>query len=132
MGFKFKVMPSKFLVNFSDLSKEDLIVDVRTKEEHTLGSVTDINIPILKQEDRGFYLRHTWLVIPVIVNGLWKNRKEVCDSIDNVVITNNIKYIVIACSKGRLRSPITWWYLRFKYKDIKFKVLKGGIKGVVN
>ena len=129
---RFKVMPERFLVNFEDLSEEVLVVDVRTKEEHTLGSITDINIPILKREDRGFYLRHTSLAVPIIINGLWKNRGELCRSIDNVVITNNIKYIIIACSKGRLRSPLTWWYLRFRFKGIEFKVLRGGIKGVLN
>lgn len=85
-------MPKKFRINYDDLMEEDLLIDVRTREEHTLGSATKINVPVLKQEDRWFYLRHTWLVIPITVNGLRKNRNELCKSIDTLVITNKSRY----------------------------------------
>ncbi|GAA0101737.1 hypothetical protein UT300012_24520 [Paraclostridium bifermentans] len=132
MGFKFNIMPKRYTVNSSELQINDILIDVRSEEEFITGSITEHNVPILRQEDRGFCYRYTPLVFLVIGNGLYKNRESLCDYINEVALNEKKNRVVIACSRGRLRSPITWLYLSIKYPELEFKVLRGGIKGYIS
>lgn len=129
LGIKFNIMPKRFSVNVDELKYTDIILDVRSLEEFNKGSITDYNIPILKESDRGFCYRYTPLVLWIIFNGLHRNKSNLCECVGNII--NKKHYtklqVILACSGGRLRSPLAWVYLRKKYPNVTFKVLRGGI-----
>lgn len=120
-------MPKRFTVDCKEILPTDLVLDIRSVEEFEKGSLTEYNVPVIKQSDRGFCYRYTPLVFWVIGNGLLKNKDRICEFIETKCEGNH--RVIVACSRGRLRSPIVWLYLKRKYTDMEFKVLRKGIKG---
>lgn len=111
-------------VRFKNLNGRKLI-DVRTRTEFLKMNMTQYNIPIIDEKQhqkiKNFYPTALFIISIGIVN----NSKEIKRLLLN--ISNNKKdEIVLACSRGRLRSPITYIYARCI--GIKCKVLWGGLK----
>lgn len=111
-------------IDLKDIEYE-VLIDVRSYEEYIQMPLCHYNIPIINQEYHEFLKNHIYLAILIILYGLIKNRKMIRQELLNK--SNNRKNtLVIACSQGRLRSPIVYIYSRLI--GIESKILKGGIK----
>jgi tRNA 2-selenouridine synthase SelU len=101
------------------------VIDVRTKSEFQRMKVTEYNIPVINE----FQHKRIKLFYPmaffIIIIAIIKNKEEIKKQL--VEISNNkSEEVIIACSRGRLRSPITYIYARII--GIKGKILWGGLK----
>lgn len=101
------------------------IIDVRTKTEFIKMKMTEYNIPVINEMQhkriKSFYPSALFIIIISII----KNKEEIKKQL--IEISNNkSEEIIIACSRGRLRSPITYIYARIL--GIKSKILLGGLK----
>ncbi|WP_322395046.1 hypothetical protein, partial [Clostridium perfringens] len=101
------------------------IIDVRTKSEFLIMNMTEYNIPVIDelqhQKIKSFYP----LAIFIISIGIIKNRKKIKKLLLEMSNNRNDE-VIIACSRGRLRSPITYLYARII--GVKCKILWGGLK----
>ncbi|MGL5347058.1 MAG: rhodanese-like domain-containing protein [Peptostreptococcaceae bacterium] len=114
---------SKYLIKYDDISDE-IIIDTRTKEEYIKNKILKYNIPIIEKKEHDFLHKYLLIAELVIIYGMIKNIKNIKQQL--IEISNNKQdKIVVACSKGRLRSPTMWIYA--KALGIDAKVLKGGI-----
>ena len=114
---------SKYLIKYEDISDE-IIIDTRTKEEYIKNKILKYNIPIITKKEHDFLHKYLLIAELVIIYGMIKNIKNIKQQL--IEISNNKQdKIVVACSKGRLRSPTMWIYA--KILGIDAKVLKGGI-----
>ncbi|MGL4773152.1 MAG: hypothetical protein ACRC2K_06240 [Clostridium sp.] len=101
------------------------IIDVRTETEFLKMNMTEYNVPIINERDHQRIKAFYPLAIFIITIGIIKNRESIKRRL--VEVSNNKQEeIIIACSRGRLRSPITYIYAR--YIGIRCKVLWGGLK----
>lgn len=101
------------------------VIDVRTKTEFINMNMTEFNIPIINEEEHKVIKKFYPTAFFIIVKGIIINRREIRRKL--LQISNNGKeQVIIACSRGRLRSPIVYFYARFL--GIRCKVLWGGLK----
>lgn len=121
-----RIFFKKYLIKYNDIADE-ITIDARTEDQYNDNKKLQYNIPIINKIQYDFL--HKYLIIAeiVIIYGLLKNIKKIKS--DLLKISNNKKSkVVIACSKGRLRSPTLWAYAMFL--GIDAKVLDGGIASI--
>ncbi|HBI93793.1 MAG TPA: hypothetical protein DDY58_15995 [Terrisporobacter glycolicus] len=121
-----RIFSKKYLIKYNDITDE-ITIDARTEDQYNSDKKLQYNVPIINRNQYDFL--HKYLIIAeiVIIYGLLKNIKKI--KLELLKISNNKKSkIVIACSKGRLRSPTLWAYA--KYLGIDAKVLDGGIASI--
>lgn len=111
-------------IKFEDINNRKLI-DVRTKSEFLEMNMTKYNIPVINEEQHLRIKRFYPLAIFIIVKSIIKNREGIKELLIEVS-NNKSEEVIIACSRGRLRSPITYIYARLI--GIKCRVLWGGLK----
>lgn len=105
--------------------KDEVTIDVRSKEEFEKMPLFKYNIPVIDEKDHRLLKKNIMIAFPIILIGLIKNRKIIKG--DLLRLSNNKeKTIVIECSQGRLRSPIVAFYSRCL--GIDTNILEGGIK----
>lgn len=105
--------------------KDEVTIDVRSKEEFEKMPLFKYNIPVIDEKDHRLLKKYIMIAFPIILIGLIKNRKIIKG--DLLRLSNNKeKTIVIGCSQGRLRSPIVAFYSRCL--GIDTNILEGGIK----
>lgn len=121
-----KIFFKKYLIKYHDITDE-ITIDARTIEQYKSEKKLQYNIPIINKVQYDFLHKHLIIAELVIIYGLLKNIKNI--KADLIKISNNKKSkIVIACSKGRLRSPTLWAYA--KLIGIDAKVLDGGVVSI--
>ena len=121
-----KIFFKKYLIKYNDITDE-VTIDARTEDQYNSDKILQHNIPIINKVQYDFLHKHLIIAELVIIYGLLKNIKKI--KLDLLKISNNKKYkIIIACSKGRLRSPTLWAYA--KLLGIDAKVLDGGIVSI--
>lgn len=121
-----KIFFKKYLIKYNDITDE-ITIDARTVEQYKSEKKLQYNIPIINKVQYDFLHKHLIIAELVIIYGLLKNIKNI--KADLIKISNNKKSkIVIACSKGRLRSPTLWAYA--KLIGIDAKVLDGGVVSI--
>lgn len=112
-------------IDFKDIKDTDITIDVRTKQEFENMTLLSYNVPIINHKDYKLLKKRIYLAIPIVLKGLFKNKKEIAEQLHE--LSHYRKYrLILGCSQGRLRSPIM--YLYAKYLGIDAKVLKNGIK----
>ena len=111
-------------IKFEDINNRKLI-DVRTKSEFLEMNMTKYNIPVINEEQHLRIKRFYPLAIFIIVKSIIKNREGIKELLIEVS-NNKSEEVIIACSRGRLRSPITYIYARLI--GIKCRILCGGLK----
>jgi tRNA 2-selenouridine synthase SelU len=103
------------------------IIDVRTKSEFLKMKMTEYNIPVINELQHRRIKRFYPSAMFIIIIAIIKNKDEIKKQL--IEISNNkSEEVIIACSRGRLRSPITYIYARII--GIRGKVLWGGLKKV--
>lgn len=118
-----RIFFKKYLIKYFEITDE-ITIDSRTEEQYNCDKKLQHNIPIINNAQYDFLHKHLLIAELVIIYGLFVNIKEIKRSL--IEISNNKKSkIVIACSKGRLRSPTLWAYA--KLLGIDAKVLEGGV-----
>ncbi len=118
-----RIFFKKYLIKYNDITDE-ITIDARTVDQYESNKKLQHNVPIINKLQYDFLHKHLLIAELVIIYGLLKNLKNI--KADLLKISNNKKSrIVIACSKGRLRSPTLWAYA--KLIGIDAKVLDGGI-----
>ena len=121
-----RIFFKKYLIKYHDITDE-ITIDARTVEQYKSEKKLQYNIPIINKVQYDFLHKHLIIAELVIIYGLLKNIKNI--KADLIKISNNKKSkIVIACSKGRLRSPTLWAYA--KLIGIDAKVLDGGVVSI--
>lgn len=113
-------------IEYKDIKKTDICIDVRTKEEFNNMKLFKYNIPIINKVEHDLLKQRIYLAIPIIAKGLFKNKKLIKRDLKYYYETNNRNRFVIACSQGRLRSPFVYFYAKLLGYDAK--ILKYGIK----
>ncbi|KPI49997.1 hypothetical protein KW95_11160 [Clostridioides difficile] len=123
-----KKLCPQYLIKHSEIVDE-VTVDVRTPTEY--GSITKLqhNISVIDEKEYDFLHRNKPIAGIIVLYGLIKNRKNIKNKLLSIS-DNNSKKIIIACSKGRIRSPVVWMYSR--YLKIDSKVLLDGINSIKN
>lgn len=121
-----KLLLKKYLIKYEDI-KDEVTVDVRTKEQYLANNVFKYNIPIMTKEEHDFLHRHLFWAEVIVIYGMINNIKEITKDLIKVS-HNKTKTLIIGCSKGRLRSPTMWAYA--KLLGINAKVLENGILGI--
>ena len=100
-------------------------VDVRTEKEFKEMSLFKYNVPIINEEEHKLVKKIYPMAFFIIYKGLCKRKKQIRKAL--LDISENGKYkLVIGCSRGRLRSPVMYFYA--KSLGIDCKVLSRGIK----
>lgn len=113
-------------IKFEDINNRKLI-DVRTKSEFLEMNMTQYNIPVINEKQHQRIKKFYPLAIFIIVKSIMKNRERIKELL--IKISNNKnEEVIIACSRGRLRSPITYIYARLIV--IKCRILWGGLKKI--
>lgn len=113
-------------IKFEDINNRKLI-DVRTKSEFLEMNMTQYNIPVINEKQHQRIKKFYPLAIFIIVKSIMKNRERIKELL--IKISNNKnEEVIIACSRGRLRSPITYIYARLI--GIKCRILWGGLKKI--
>ena len=113
-------------IKFEDINNRKLI-DVRTKSEFLEMNMTQYNIPVINEKQHQRIKKFYPLAIFIIVKSIMKNRERIKELL--IKISNNKnEEVIIACSIGRLRSPITYIYARLI--GIKCRILWGGLKKI--
>ena len=113
-------------IKFEDINNRKLI-DVRTKSEFLEMNMTQYNIPVITEKQHQRIKKFYPLAIFIIVKSIMKNRERIKELL--IKISNNKnEEVIIACSRGRLRSPITYIYARLI--GIKCRILWGGLKKI--
>lgn len=105
--------------------KDEVLIDCRTEKEFRSMPLFDKNIPIINENEHLIIKRFYPCALFVITYGLIKRRKYIKKKLIEYS-SGGEKKVIIACSRGRLRSPIM--YLYAKYLNIDAKVLSRGIR----
>ncbi|WP_152891744.1 hypothetical protein, partial [Clostridium tarantellae] len=109
--------------------RTEVTIDVRTKTEYKLMPLFSCNIPIINEKQHKIIKKFYPLAFFIIFLGIYKNKNFIKETLIN--LSNNKKNkIIFGCSRGRLRSPMMYFYA--KYLGIDCKVLYKGIKGVLH
>lgn len=111
-------------IRYENITIEKLI-DVRTVKEFNIASLAKYNIPIINEKEYAILKKCYPIAFIIIGIGLLKRRKIIKDQLMKISVQRRIP-LVIACSRGRLRSPMLYLYCRLL--GVKCKVLSKGIK----
>lgn len=105
--------------------RNEKVIDVRTKTEFKSMNLFPYNIPIINEKQHKIIKRFYPSALFIITWCIFKKRKYIKKTL--LAISNNGKdSIIIACSRGRLRSPLTYVYA--KCLGLNCKILTKGIK----
>ena len=110
-------------IKFKNTNNKKLI-DVRTKSEFLEMNMTQYNIPVINEEQHLRIKRFYPLAIFIIVKSIIKDRERIKELL--IKISNKSQEVILAGSRGRLRSPLTYIYARII--GVKCRVLWGGLK----
>lgn len=111
-------------IKYEDI-KDEILIDCRTEEEFALMPLFDKNIPIIDKKTHTMIKKFYPCAFFVITYGLLKNKKQIKQKLLEYS-NNKTKKIIVGCSRGRLRSPIMYFYA--KSLGLNVKVLYKGIK----
>lgn len=112
-------------IEYQNIKKDDISIDVRTPEEFNKMPLFKYNVPVINKTQHEYLKKHIYLALPIIIIGFFENKKTIKNQL-LLLSENKTKRVIIACSQGRLRSPIIYFYAKFL--GLKAKVLKNGIK----
>ena len=112
-------------IDYEDIQKEDITIDVRTIEEFNSMPLFKHNIPLINKEEHDRLKKRIYLAIPIILKSFIKNKEEIKKQL-LFFSYHGKKRVIIGCSRGRLRSPIIYFYA--KKLGINAKILNKGIK----
>lgn len=105
--------------------KSEKVIDVRTESEFKSMNLFPYNIPIINETQHNKIKLFYPTALFIIAWSIFRQRELIKESLLN--ISNDGEHpIIVACSRGRLRSPLT--YLYAKYLGLDCKVLTKGIK----
>ncbi len=111
-------------IKYENIEKR-ICIDVRTTEEFNMMNVFNNNIPTLDVCQHSMITKYPLFAIYFVIKGFIENKNEIKKSL--LYLSNNKRSpILVACSRGRLRSPLI--YLYAKRLGIDAKVLKGGLR----
>ncbi len=105
-------------INYEEIRKEDVTIDVRTTEEFNEMPLFDYSMPIINKKDHDLLKKKIYLAVPIILKSFIKNRKDIKSQLQ-FFSYHGEKRIIIGCSRGRLRSPIMYFYAKILNKGIK-------------
>lgn len=111
-------------IKYEDITNE-VLIDCRTKEEFKKMPLFQKNIPIIDKKTHDMIKKFYPCAFFVIIYGLFKNKNYIKEKLIKYS-DNKTKNIIIGCSRGRLRSPIMYFYA--KKLGLNAKVLYKGIK----
>ncbi|MGL4992227.1 MAG: hypothetical protein ACRCYE_03410 [Sarcina sp.] len=111
-------------IRFENITNE-VKIDVRTKSEFKKMPLFDNNIPVIDEQEHKIIKKIYPIAFFIIGYGLYKRKKYIKSRLLELSDNRNLK-IVIACSRGRLRSPVVYFYA--KYLGINCKVVSKGLK----
>lgn len=111
-------------IDFKNITTEKTI-DVRTESEFKKMPLFKYNIPIINEKEHARIKKIYPIAFFIIFRGLYLRKNQIKK--DLFEISENGKHkVVIGCSRGRLRSPVMYFYA--KKLGINCKVLSRGIK----
>lgn len=111
-------------IRYEDI-KDEKMIDVRTTLEHELTPFTKYSIPIIEIQEYLRIKKFYPIAFYIILKGILKRRKFIKTRLI-MISRNRKKTLVLACSRGRLRSPMLYFYARLL--GIKCEILYKGIK----
>ena len=111
-------------IRYEDI-KDEKVVDVRTTLEHELTPFTKYSIPIIEIEEYLKIKKFYPMAFYIILKGILKRRRFIKTRL-LMIYRNRKKALVLVCSRGRLRSPMLYFYARLL--GIKCEILYRGIK----
>lgn len=111
-------------IRFEDI-KDEVRIDVRTKSEFKQMNLFENNIPVINEKEHRIIKKIYPIAFIVIGYGLYKRKSYIKRKLLELSNNGELK-IVIACSRGRLRSPVVYMYA--KYLRIDCKVVSRGLK----
>ena len=114
-------------VTFSTISPHDITVDVRSKEEFEKQKRLTYNVPIMSEHEHQEMKRYIYFAIFIILYRLFQNRREIEEKIRGILENHPTGTLIIGCSRGRLRSPLTAIYLAVKLNR-RVYIIKDGVK----
>lgn len=103
----------------------DRVVDVRSRKEFSEGRLFKYNLPVINEKEHAALKKFYPSAFFIIVASMYRNREDIKEGFDYVSDFKK-KPFIIACSRGRLRSPLMYMYARLLGYDCK--VLWNGIK----
>lgn len=112
-------------IEYKDIKGDDVLIDVRTYEEFNIMPLFEYNVPIINKKQHDYLKSHIYLALPIVIKGFFENRLAIKGKL-LTLSKNKSKRIIVACSQGRIRSPIMYFYS--KSLGLNVKILKGGIK----
>lgn len=112
-------------IEYKDILKTDVTIDVRTIEEFQKMPLFEHNLPIISKKEHDLLKKKIYLAIPIVLKGFFKNKAIIEKELERLCHYRTYR-LIIGCSQGRIRSPIVYLYAR--YLGIDAKILKGGIK----
>ena len=118
------------LIEFNEIKTPSLTIDVRTVSEYRQHPMLAHNVPVMDEQAHQTMKKIIILACPFISYHLYKNRHRIHQEIQHLLITHPNQPIVIACSRGRLRSPLMAVYISLRFK-VDVYVVKRGIKDLV-
>lgn len=111
-------------IAFKDITTEKT-VDVRTECEFKKMPLFKYNIPIINEKEHALVKKIYPIAFIIIYRGLRLRRKQIKEDLLKISENGKCK-LVIGCSRGRLRSPVMYFYARSL--GIECKVLSRGLK----
>ena len=114
-------------VTFSNISPDAITVDVRSQEEFEQQKRLMYNVPIMNEREHQEMKRYIYVAIFIILYRLFQNRREIESKIRTILEPHPTEALVIGCSRGRLRSPLTAIYLALKLNR-RVYIIKDGVK----
>ena len=64
-------------IDYEDIQKEDITIDVRTIEECNSMPLFKHNIPLINKEEHDRLKKRIYLAIPIILKSFIKNKEEI-------------------------------------------------------
>ncbi|MGL4848805.1 MAG: hypothetical protein ACRC28_07720 [Clostridium sp.] len=114
-------------IKYDNITNEETI-DVRSKSEFNQMHLFKYNLPIINEIQHKKIKCFYPCALFIIINSLLKNKSYFREQL--LKISNNKqKPIIIACSRGRLRSPIVFLYAKI-LRIPNCKILLGGLKPI--
>ncbi|MGL4740196.1 MAG: hypothetical protein ACRC41_05240 [Sarcina sp.] len=111
-------------IRFEDISDE-VKIDVRTKSEFEKMHLFENNIPVINEKEHRLIKKIYPVAFFIIGYGLYKRKEDIKRKL--LELSHDGKYdIVVACSRGRLRSPVVYFYA--KHLGINCKIVSKGLK----
>ena len=114
-------------IEFKEIPKNSVTIDVRTKVEYADNEILQYNIPIMSEKEHRMMKRWIIFAFLIIVYKIYQNRDTIDREFEKVLKESLGHDFVFGCSRGRLRSPLTAMYIAHRYK-VRVYVIRGGVK----